>query len=82
MSLDGKNWALQYSLAEDRRIRNKGPHAGLTLNYSLVATIEHDQLKTHAVHPFLEPEDVRSAINLLFEVITSARLPFAAGCLV
>jgi hypothetical protein len=45
----------------------------------LVASIEHDQLKTHAVHPFLNPADVLLAIRLLFEAVTSASLPFAAA---
>jgi hypothetical protein len=36
-------------------------------------------LKTQAVHPFLNPEDVRSTINHLYAAVTAARLPFAAA---
>ncbi|MGB5278861.1 MAG: hypothetical protein WBO73_02750 [Gammaproteobacteria bacterium] len=79
LSLDGHHWAVQYSLGADRRIRNNRAHTGLTLNYSLVATIEHGQLKTHALHPFLDRDDVRSATRLLFEAINSASLPYAAA---
>ena len=79
LSLDGRNWAIQYSPAEDGRFRNRPPVANPNVNYSLVATIEHGELKTHAVHPFLDPEDVRSAINRLFEAVTTARLPYAAA---
>jgi hypothetical protein len=79
LSLDGRNWAIQYSLAEDARFRNNTPVADPSLNYSLVATIERGGLQTHAVHPFLDPDDVRSAIHRLYEAVTSARLPFAAA---
>ena len=79
LSLDGKRWAIQYSVGKDARIRSKRPVAGPSLNYFMVATIEHGRLKRHPGHPFLEPEDVRSAINCLFEAVTSARLPFAAA---
>jgi len=79
LSLDGRNWGVQYSLAEHARLRNRQPVADPTLHYSLVATIEHGALKTQAVHPFLEPTEVRSAIDCLFEAVTSAPLPFAAA---
>jgi hypothetical protein len=79
LSLDGRNWAIQYSMIDDARSRNRRPVADPNLSYSLVATIEHGRLKTHAVHPFLEPEDVRWAINRLAEAVTAARLPFAAA---
>jgi hypothetical protein len=79
LSLDGKNWAIQYSLAEDRRFGSRKPVADPNLNYSLVATIEHGVLQRHAVHPFLEPRDVRYVINRLCEAVTDARLPFAVA---
>ena len=79
LSLDGKNWAIQYSLAGDSRFRNSKSVADPTLKYSLVATIERGGLKMQAVHPFLESEDVRSAVNCLHEAIRRARLPFAAA---
>ncbi len=79
LSLDGKNWAIQYSLANDVRTRNSNSVADARLNYSLVATIEHGTLKMQAVHPFLESEDVRSSVNRLSELVNCARLPFAAA---
>mgnify|MGYP006896057620 FL=1 len=79
LSLDGQNWALQYSLAEDACFRNSGSVADPTLHYSLVATIEHGALKMQAVHPFLESEDVRAAVNRLREAVSCARLPFPAA---
>jgi hypothetical protein len=79
LSLDAKNQAIQYSLAEDARFRNSKSVADPTLKYSLVATITHGALKMQAVHPFLESEDVRSAVNRLLEVVGCARLPFAAA---
>ena len=79
LSLDGKNWAIQYSLAGDAGFRNSSSVADPTLKYSLVATIERGGLKMQAVHPFLESEDVRSAVNRLHEAVSCARLPFAAA---
>lgn len=78
LSLDGCNWAIQYSLGEDKRSRNRPPVTPSNLHFSLVATIEHGVLKTQAVHPFLDPEVVQSTIDRLFEAVTAARLPFAA----
>jgi hypothetical protein len=78
LSLDGKNWAIQYSLIEHQKIRKKPPNADPDLHFSLIATVEDGKLKTRALHPFLEPNAVKSVINHLFEVVTRARLPFAA----
>ena len=75
VSLDGENWAIQYALVEDKRQR---PNDDLGLNYSLVATVERNRLETQAVHPFLDPDDVRSAAYRLFETVTTARPPLAA----
>lgn len=79
LSLDGKNWAIQYSLAEDGRFRNSSSVVDVTPHYSLVATIEHGALKMQAIHPFLECADVRSTVNCLHEAVNCARLPFPAA---
>jgi hypothetical protein len=79
LSLDGRNWAVQYSLAGDARARERRPIADPNPNFSLVASIEDGTLKRHAVHPFLEPGAVRAAINALYEAVTTARLPFTAA---
>lgn len=79
LSMDGLNWAIQYAMTEEARQRKREALADPKLHYALVATIEHGKLKTRALHPFLDPEDVRSASYDLFEAVTSARLPFAAA---
>lgn len=76
VSLDGENWAIQYALVE---AKHKRPNDDLGLNYSLVATVEQDRLETQAVHPLLDPETVRFAIEQLFEAVTIVRPPFSAG---
>ncbi len=77
LSLDGKNWAIQYELsAEETGIRRRTQRTGTNINYSLVATIEDGQLKKHAVHPFLDPGDVQSAIDRLFDAVSSSALPY------
>jgi hypothetical protein len=79
LSLDGKNWAIQYSLKEHPRFQKRAPNADPNLHFSLVATIEAGELKRHALHPFLDPGDVSSAIDSLFEVVSHAQVPFAAA---
>lgn len=79
LSLDGRSWAIQYSLTEDSAARPREPAIDPNLQFCLVATIEDGRLKTRAVHPFLAPAAVRSAIDRLFEAVSAARLPFAAA---
>lgn len=79
LSADGENWAIQYALSDDRRRRTSKHTTDPSSHYSLVATIEHGRLETHAVHPFLDPADVRTATHQLFEAVTTAQVPFAAA---
>src|SRR5690606_34646426 len=72
-------WAIQYSMGEEAYFRNRRPVADLSLNYALVGTIEYGVLKTHALHPFLDPGDVRAAVDCLYETVTRACLPFPAA---
>ncbi len=79
LSADGENWAIQYALAEDTHRRTSKHVDDPSSHYCLVATIEQGQLGTRAVHPFLDPDDVRSAIHQLYDAVIVARLPFAAA---
>lgn len=78
VSLDGRNWAIQHALVEDPRLRKTTPNTDPDGQFSLVATIEDGMLKTRGLHPFLDPEAVRSAIDGLFEAVIDAALPFPA----
>jgi hypothetical protein len=79
LNADGENWAIQYALSDDTGSRTNKHVTDPSSHYSLVATIEHGQLEPRAVHPFLDPVDVRSAIEHLFGAVTVARIPFAAA---
>jgi hypothetical protein len=78
LSMDGVNWAIQYAMTEAARQHKREALADPKLHFALVATIEHGELNTRALHPFLDPEDVRSSTRDLHQAVTSAQLPFAA----
>ena len=76
LSLDGRNWELQYSLVEEAGPRNPAPGGGG--QYELVATVSEGQLTiTRALHRFVDPDAVKTAVHQLSELILQARLPFA-----
>jgi hypothetical protein len=77
VSPDGRNWAIQYSLLD--RPKARATCADQDSQLSLVATIEGGEMKTRALHPFLDPDAVRSVIDHLLEVVTDARLPVPAA---
>jgi hypothetical protein len=79
LSGDGENWAIQYTLSEDTHRRTSKHVDDPSSHYSLVATIEQGRLEPHAVHPFLDPEDVRTAIHRLYDAVADSRVPFAAA---
>jgi hypothetical protein len=79
LSLDGSNWAIQYSLAGDVRSRRSAAATEPGSQVTLVATIEDGRLRPRAVHPFLDPTVVRSTVGRLFEAVKAAPLPFAAA---
>ena len=78
LSVDGSNWAIQYAMTEEARQHKREALADPKLHFALVATIEHGELKTRALHPFLDPDEVRAATRDLYEAVMSAHLPFAA----
>jgi len=79
LSLDGKNWAIRYARDDNEQLRNSPFRDDPRVNFSLVVSIDGDQLETRAIHPFLDPEQVRSDSQRLFEVVHGARLPFEAA---
>ncbi len=79
VSLDGKNWAIQYAFTEEARQRIRQPAADPSLRYSLVATVKQGNLRAHTPHPSLDPNDVKSTIQALFQAVSAARVPFPAA---
>ncbi|QKT05021.1 hypothetical protein HUS23_08740 [Ectothiorhodospiraceae bacterium 2226] len=77
LSLDGRNWAIQYSLAEDGRFPSHANGAHPDVRYSLVATITGGHLTRRAAHPI--PIAVHTATDRLFEAINGATPPFPAA---
>lgn len=79
LSLDGKYWAIQYSLVDAEKFRASPAAAWSAGEYALVATVEAGEVDTRPLHPFLDGDAVRAVIERLAGVVTSARLPFAAA---
>ncbi|MFA7386841.1 MAG: hypothetical protein WCZ87_04185 [Thiohalobacteraceae bacterium] len=77
LSMDGSNWAIQYAMTEEARQQKREALADPKLHFALVATVEQGELKTRALHPFLDPDAVCAAVRDLYDAILSARLPFA-----
>jgi hypothetical protein len=79
LSIDGDNWAIRYAMIENEEMRNAPLSDDPRVNYTLVATVEQGRMKSQALHPILDPEEVKTAIEFLFEVITTSDTPFTAG---
>lgn len=79
LSADGVNWAIQYALpgAPSSQVRKHSTDP--SSRYCLVATIEHSRVESYAVHSLLDPNDVRSVIDQLYQAVTGAQVPFAAA---
>lgn len=86
LSMDGDFWSIQYKLPAYlwEKVGRRGVDPGSTYtrivgyNYAAVATARGGQLENHPVHPALDPDEVRSDVNRVFEAISAARLPFQA----
>lgn len=84
LSMDGNYWSIQYKLPVDPRQQTQGQraHPGSSYtrivgyNYAAFATIRGGRLEQHPLHPALDPDEVRSAGNRLFEAVNAACLPF------
>jgi hypothetical protein len=79
LSIDGENWAIRYAMIENEESRAAPLSDDPRVNYTLVATVEQGRMKTQAIHPILDPAEVKTAIELLYEAITTSDTPFAAG---
>ena len=77
LSADGVNWAIQYVQPEDTRQRTENPVKDADSHYLLVATIARGYLQKKPGHKYLDP-GVHTAIERLYEAVTSATVPFAA----
>jgi hypothetical protein len=78
LTLDGRHWAIQCARAGRARLHGPSPDADPDQRFALVATVEEGELKTRALHPFLDPHAVEAAVEGLFATVASARVPFAA----
>lgn len=76
LSLDGENWSIRYALVENERPRDREERGDPRRNYPLIATIERARLEPRAVHPVLDPDEIRSVIRRLFEAVSAASVPF------
>lgn len=79
LSLDGKNWAVRYAHQETSETDAEPFRYDPRVNCSLLVTIEAERPRARPLRPFQEPERVRADSQRLFEIITAARLPFAAA---
>jgi hypothetical protein len=79
LSLDGANWAIQYALSDDATHRTNKQTTESNSHFSLVATIQEGRLKTKAVHAYLDPDAAHTAIEHLYEAVTTARIPFTGA---
>lgn len=77
LSIDGKNWAVQYSLPQQSAAGRGLAATDPDFRFSLVATLEDGLLKRRPVHTLLDPAAVESAIAQLVGAIREARVPFA-----
>lgn len=79
LSPDGSNWAIQYALDKNAPRPTTRLFNAPDAHYAAVATIEHGHLRTPALHPFLDIDEVHTATRQLFDAVNAARLPFAAA---
>lgn len=78
LSLDGRHWELQCSLAGEAELRTPPAGAASAAEYALVARIVNGKLDTRLLRPALDTGEIRSAIDRLCELVRHARLPFTA----
>ncbi len=78
MSLDGRNWEVQYARVSEARFRSQHPGVDPSLRFALVATVEKGALKTRGSYPFLASDAPGAAINQLCAALSAESLPFDA----
>ena len=78
LSLDGRNWEIQYAGVSEAQFRAQNPGADPQLRFSLVAIIENGALKTKGGHPFKASDSIRTPVDQLYASLSDASLPFDA----
>lgn len=79
MSPDGMRWAIQYAVTEDAPRHKREGVLDQNRHFAIVATVEDGQLNRRGLRPYLDTAEVRAAIDLLYETVTTASLPFPAA---
>ena len=78
ISADGSHWAIQYVMPRDVNRDTDRQINRENANVFVVATIAEDELKLHPLHSVLDADEITSAINQLYQAVTSTPPPFAA----
>jgi hypothetical protein len=78
LSLDGRNWEVQYARVSEAQFRTHHPGVDPSLRFALVGTIEKSALKSRGGHRFVASDAIRAAINQLCAALSAASLPFEA----
>lgn len=79
LSLDGRNWEVQYTKVSEAQFRIQNPGVDPKLRFFLAATIENGTVKTRGRHPRVTSDPVCAAIDRLHAALSTARLPFDAA---
>lgn len=79
VSLDGRNWEVQYTRISEAQFCVQNPGVDPRLRFFLVATIESGTVKTRGRDPLVMSEPVRAAVDQLYAAVSSVRLPFEAA---
>ena len=61
LSLDGRNWEVQYARINQAQFRTYHPGVDPNLRFDVVATIENGALKTRGAHPLAVSDAIRAA---------------------
>jgi len=79
LSLDGRNWEIQYAKVSEAKFRSQHPGVDPRLRFCLVAIIEKGALKTEVGYPFAASSTMRAAIDQLYAAVSNTSLPFDAA---
>ncbi len=78
LTIDGRNWEIQYSPPGFPDSREVTPDGKTKLKYALIATLEHGEVKTRGIYRHLDPVVADTVIEGLHELVAAAQLPFPA----
>ncbi len=77
ISSDGRNWQIQYRVAEQQQ-PGTSSSGKPSEQYTLLATIENGELRARPRFGFLDTEEVSTTLDELVALARDAALPFAA----